>query len=150
MDEIDKKTKTNDHRVRQLAAIMFADMTGYTALMQEDEQRATILRERQRHILATVIPAYKGKILQYFGDGTLSIFDSAINAVQSGIEIQHELQKDPKVLLRIGIHSGEIVYDSEGVYGDSIPNPPCTHQTDTPHVCKNGTPGFLDSSIFQL
>jgi hypothetical protein len=61
--------------------------------MQEDEKRATILRERQRYILETYIPAYNGKILQHFGDGTLSIFDSAINAVQAGIEIQRELQK---------------------------------------------------------
>ncbi|MGH2562898.1 MAG: adenylate/guanylate cyclase domain-containing protein, partial [Ginsengibacter sp.] len=106
--------------VRQLAAVMFADMTGYTAMMQEDEQRAKTLRDRQRYILETLIPAYNGKIIQYFGDGTLSIFDSAINAVQSAIEIQNELQKDPKVLLRIGIHSGDVVYDHEGLYGDCV------------------------------
>ncbi len=107
-------------QVRQLAAVMFADMTGYTALMQEDEHRAKILRDRQRVTLEKFIPAYNGKIIQYFGDGTLSIFDSAINAVESAIEIQRELQKDPKVLLRIGIHSGDIVYDHQGLYGDCV------------------------------
>ena len=85
-------TETTNSQVRQLAAIMFADMTGYTAMMQEDEQHAKILRDRQKHTLENLIPAYNGKIIQYFGDGTLSIFDSAINAVLSGIEIQKELQ----------------------------------------------------------
>lgn len=110
----------NTHPVRQLAAIMFADMTGYTAMMQEDELHAKTLRDRQKHTLETFIPSHNGKIIQYFGDGTLSIFDSAINAVQSAIEIQIELQKDPKVLLRIGIHSGDVVYDKEGLYGDCV------------------------------
>ncbi len=111
---------TSSPRVRQLAAIMFADMTGYTALMQEDEGKAKILRDRQRYILEKFIPGYNGKIIQYFGDGTLSIFGSAIDAVKSAIDIQNELQKDPKVLLRIGIHAGDVVYDSQGIYGDSV------------------------------
>ncbi len=85
---------------------MFADMTGYTAMMHEDEQKAKILRDRQRQTLEDLIPGNSGKIIQYFGDGTLSIFDSAIDAVKSAIEIQKELQREPKVLLRIGIHSG--------------------------------------------
>ena len=107
-------------KIRQLAAIMFADMTGYTALMEEDEQRANILRNRQRQTLENFIPGHNGKIIQYFGDGTLSIFGSAIDAVKSAIDIQKELQKEPKVKLRIGLHSGDIVYDSEGVYGDCV------------------------------
>lgn len=120
MEASDTIPGTPPTQVRQLAAIMFADMTGYTAMMQEDEQRAKILRDRQRQTLENFIPGHNGKIIQYFGDGALSIFDSAINAVKSAIEIQNELQKEPKVLLRIGIHSGDIVYDHEGVYGDSV------------------------------
>ncbi|MEP7164329.1 MAG: tetratricopeptide repeat protein [Ferruginibacter sp.] len=115
---IDPVTATG--QVRQLAAVMFADMTGYTAMMQEDEQRAKTLRDRQRQTLETLIPGHNGKIIQYFGDGTLSIFDSAIDAIQSAIKIQTALQKEPKVALRIGIHSGDIVYDQEGVYGDCV------------------------------
>jgi adenylate cyclase len=105
---------------RQLAAIMFTDMTGYTAMMQEDEAHATLLRHRQRQTLDSLIPAHHGTILQYFGDGTLSIFDSAADAVRCGIAIQNELQKEPAVKLRIGIHSGDVVYDSEGIYGDCV------------------------------
>ena len=107
-------------KIRQLAAIMFADMTGFTAMMQEDEEHANVLRKRQKQVLESLIPAYHGKILQYFGDGTLSIFDSAIDAAKCSIEIQKELQKEPKVKLRIGLHSGDIVYDHEGVYGDCV------------------------------
>lgn len=107
-------------QVRQLAAIMFADMTGYTAMMQEDEQRAKFLRDRQRQTLETLMPGHNGNIIQYFGDGTLSIFGSAGDAVRCAIKIQQELQKEPKVLLRIGIHSGDIVYDKQGVYGDCV------------------------------
>jgi adenylate cyclase len=113
-------TKAYSGLTRQLAAVMFADMTGYTALMQEDEQKARLLRDRQRFILEKHIPYYNGKIIQFFGDGTLSIFGSAIDAVKCAIEIQFELQKDPKVALRIGLHSGDIAYDSQGVYGDSV------------------------------
>ena len=107
-------------KTRQLAAILFADMTGYTAMMQEDEGRAKILRDRQRTTLESCIPGHHGKIIQYFGDGTLSLFASAIDAVRSAIAIQRDLLLEPKVSLRIGIHSGDIVHDNEGVYGDSV------------------------------
>ena len=71
--------------MRQLAAVMFADMTGYTAMMQEDEHRAKKLRDRQRSALEKFIPEYQGKIIQYFGDGTLSIFNSGTEAVKAAM-----------------------------------------------------------------
>ena len=103
-----------------LAAIMFTDMVGYTALMQEDEKKAKSLRDRHRNVLEEIILKHQGKILQYYGDGTLIIFGSAIESVLCAVEVQQELQKDPAVPLRIGIHSGDIVYDDEGVYGDGV------------------------------
>ena len=103
-----------------MGAIMFADMTGFTAMMQEDEPRARLLRERQRSVLEELIPLHHGTIIQYFGDGTLVLFDSVSDAVRSGIAIQKELQKEPKVRLRIGIHCGDVVRDSEGIYGDPV------------------------------
>jgi class 3 adenylate cyclase len=105
---------------RLLAAIMFTDMVGYTALMQEDEQKAKQNRDRHRRILQKSIAAHKGKILQYYGDGTLCIFNSSIEAVDCAIEIQQELQTEPNIPLRIGIHTGDIVYDDEGIYGDGV------------------------------
>ena len=113
-------TDTGTSEIRKLAAIMFADMMGFTAMMQEDEAKAKAQRNHQQQTLETLIPKYNGTIVQFFGDGTLSIFDSAIDAVKCGIEIQKELQKEPKVKLRIGIHSGDIVYDTKGLYGDCV------------------------------
>jgi len=105
---------------RLLAAIMFTDMVGYTALMQKDEQKAKQNRDRHRKIQQNAVENHQGKILQYYGDGTLIIFNSAIEGVDCAIQIQMELQKEPKIPLRIGIHTGDIVYDDEGVYGDGV------------------------------
>ena len=69
-------------KVRLLAAIMFTDMVSYTALMQEDEQKANENRDRHRKIIRKSIANHQGKILQYYGDGTLSIFNSAIEGVE--------------------------------------------------------------------
>ncbi len=105
---------------RVLAAIMFTDMVGYTALMQENEELAKKLRDIHREVLQRKIREHKGKTLQYYGDGTLSIFDSSIEAISCAIEIQEEFLKDPKVPLRVGIHTGDVVYDDEGIYGHGV------------------------------
>jgi TolB-like protein/Flp pilus assembly protein TadD len=99
---------------------MFADMVGYTALMQEDESRAHAQRERQREALSEIVPRHNGEILQHYGDGTLSVFHSAVQAVECAVEIQSEMRREPTVPLRIGIHSGDIVHDRDGVYGDGV------------------------------
>lgn len=105
---------------RQLAAIMFTDMVGYTALMQEDEKLAKHQRDQQRMVLNERVKKYNGEILQYYGDGTLSIFKSGVEAVQCAVEIQLELKNEPRVPLRIGIHTGDIVFDDGGIYGDGV------------------------------
>ncbi|MFA7288530.1 MAG: adenylate/guanylate cyclase domain-containing protein [Melioribacteraceae bacterium] len=109
-----------DGNIRLLAAIMFTDIVGYTALMQEDEDKAIFLREKHRKILEKTIPLYQGRILQYYGDGTLSIFGSAIEAVRCSIDIQKEFQLSPKIPVRIGIHIGDVVYEDDGVFGDGV------------------------------
>ena len=107
-------------RHRQLAAIMFTDLQGYTSMMQEDEDRAIRIRERHREVFNRITKKHKGKILQYYGDGTLSIFDSAIEAVKCGIDLQLEYLQDPVIPVRIGIHSGDIIYSDEEVIGDGV------------------------------
>ncbi len=107
--------------VRQLTAIMFTDMVGYTALMQENEHQATLIRDRHREILERLIGAQDGRILQFYGDGTLSVFKSAIAAVRCAIEVQSDLRSgDPPIPLRIGLHTGDVVHDDGGVYGDGV------------------------------
>jgi len=105
---------------RQLAAIMFTDIQGYTALMQQNEQKAIQFREKHRHIFNSITEKYNGKILQYYGDGTLSIFDSAIEAVNCAIEMQLDFQKDPAIPVRIGIHTGDIIFSDEEIIGDGV------------------------------
>ena len=78
--------------MRQLAAILFADMTGYTALMQDNEHLARQKRKRFKDVLEAEIEKHDGKVLQNYGDGTLSIFNSAINGVSCAISIQQQLQ----------------------------------------------------------
>jgi TolB-like protein/tetratricopeptide (TPR) repeat protein len=106
--------------VRQLTAIMFTDMVGYTALMQVDEQRARAQRERQWTLLQEEVARHSGRILQAYGDGTLSVFRSAIEAVRCAMHVQAALAEEPRVPLRIGVHTGDIVHDGAGVYGDGV------------------------------
>jgi TolB-like protein/Flp pilus assembly protein TadD len=106
--------------MRQLAAILFADMTGYTALMQENEQLARQKRRRLKEVLESTISQHNGKILQNFGDGSLSMFNSAIDSVRGAVAIQLLLKEDPKVELRIGIHTGDIIVEEEAIYGDGV------------------------------
>jgi TolB-like protein/Flp pilus assembly protein TadD len=99
---------------------MFTDMAGYTALMQQDERQAKASRDRQRSVLEDRITGHDGRILQYYGDGTLSVFQSAISAVRAAVEVQERLRAAPSVPLRIGIHTGDVVHDEEGVFGDGV------------------------------
>ena len=107
-------------QLRQLAAIMFTDIVGYTALMQENEHLAKIKRQRLKEVLDNSVRSFNGKILQYYGDGSLSIFNSTIEGVNCAIEIQQKLRLEPKVELRIGIHTGDIVIEEDLVYGDGV------------------------------
>ncbi len=105
---------------RRIAAIMFTDIVGYTALMQKDETAAMAMRTRHRSTFQKNHDAHNGEIVQYYGDGTLSIFSSALKAVECAISIQQNLQKERPVPIRIGLHLGDIVYDGTEVYGDGV------------------------------
>jgi adenylate cyclase len=106
--------------MRQLAAILFADMTGYTALMQENEELARSKRKRLKEVLEQTVEQCNGKVLQYYGDGSLSIFNSAIDGVDCAIRLQQQLRQEPVVDIRIGIHTGDITIEDEVVYGDGV------------------------------
>lgn len=99
---------------------MFADIVGYTAMMQDDEVRTKQVRDAHRETLTRSVEEHDGTILQFYGDGSLSIFDSAVEAAGCAVKIQLESLNDPKVPLRIGIHTGDIVIDEEGAFGDGV------------------------------
>ncbi|MEJ7586307.1 MAG: adenylate/guanylate cyclase domain-containing protein [Ferruginibacter sp.] len=106
--------------MRQLAAILFADMTGYTALMQENEQLGRLKRRRLNEVLESMVVQFNGKILQNFGDGSLSIFNSAIDGVNCAVGVQLQLLDEPKVELRMGIHTGDVIVEDEVIDGDGV------------------------------
>jgi adenylate cyclase len=105
---------------RRLVAIMFTDIQGYTALMQQSEDQALTLRTKHRRVFEQATSNHKGEILQYYGDGTLSVFDSAVDAVKCGIDIQRAMLDEPVVPLRIGIHSGDIILTENDIIGDGV------------------------------
>ncbi len=105
---------------RKLVAIMFTDIVGYTKLMQESEGQALALRTRHRSVLEEVHEGKNGRIIQYQGDGSLSIFESVIDCVHAAIAIQQTLSKSPRVPLRIGIHAGDVMITDTDIVGDSV------------------------------
>ncbi|MBK8704122.1 MAG: adenylate/guanylate cyclase domain-containing protein [Saprospiraceae bacterium] len=106
--------------VRRLAAIMFSDIMGYTAMMQKDEADAVARVKRYRQVLSDRVAAHHGEILQHYGDGSLTIFASAVEAVKCAREIQIALREAPQVPLRIGVHIGDVVREGDELYGDGV------------------------------
>ncbi|MCB0686599.1 MAG: tetratricopeptide repeat protein [Saprospiraceae bacterium] len=99
---------------------MFTDIEGYTALMQKDEVTAVLWLEGHRKHFESSMEKYGGKIVQFYGDGSLSIFESAVMAVKSAIELQQVWQKETVVPVRIGMHVGEIIMHEDGIIGDAV------------------------------
>jgi len=119
--DVDKSRGGSTARQRQLVAIMFTDIEGYTSLMQKDESKAIAYRDRHREVFDFTTRKFNGRILQYYGDGTLSTFPSAIDAVQCAIEMQLAFTKEePRIPIRIGIHSGDIIVTDQDIIGDGV------------------------------
>lgn len=108
------------NKTRRLAAIMFTDIVGYTSMMQNDENIASNIRTRHREVFETCHENHHGEIIQYFGDGTLSVFKSGVEAVECAITIQKLMQESDPIPLRIGLHMGDIVFDGTEVFGDGV------------------------------
>jgi len=105
---------------RQLAAIMFTDIVGYTALMGEDEQKAFKLLKKNRSIQRPIIEKYNGRWLKEIGDGVLASFSTVSDAVYCAGTIQKACENEPDLKLRIGIHEGEVVFEGNDVFGDGV------------------------------
>ncbi len=105
---------------RQLAAILFTDIVGYTGMMQQNEENALQVMDRYTSVLNKLLTDHGGKILNDYGDGNLCSFSSATQAVQCALCVQQLLQTEVIVPLRMGLHVGEIIFDGEKVMGDGV------------------------------
>ena len=115
-------------QVRRLAAILAADISGYSRLMQLDEEgtHARVRRQR-RELIEPNLAEHYGKLITYTGDGFLAMFDSPVEAVRCAVVIQQSmvghnaaLPRDRWILYRIGIHLGDVVVGPSDVYGDGV------------------------------
>ena len=107
-------------QTRQLAAIVFTDIVGYTALMDEDEEKALQLLEQNRGIQGPLIEQHGGKWIKELGDGVLASFPSAVDAVSCACAINNACEKVDGLRLRIGIHLGDVVFENNDVFGDGV------------------------------
>lgn len=105
---------------RKLVAILFADIAGYTGLMQQDEGDAKEKLERFRQVLNEQVSLGRGDIVHFYGDGCLAIFDNPVEACRTATAIQQQFAKNPAVPVRIGLHSGTVNVEKEHVYGDAV------------------------------
>ena len=113
---------------RRLAAIMAGDMSGYSRLMEADED-GVIARQKshRRELIDPTIERHRGRIIKTTGDGLLVEFASAQDSVNCAIEIQQgmaareaDIAEDSRIRYRIGINVGDMVFDSGDVFGDGV------------------------------
>jgi adenylate cyclase len=118
---------STDTEERKLAAIMFTDMVGYSALSQRDDKLALELLEEHRQLLREIFPRFHGSEIKTIGDAFLVEFNSALEAAQCAIAIQRALAKrnadapaERQIQVKIGIHIGDVVHRGGDIYGDGV------------------------------
>src|SRR5215472_2550897 len=113
---------------RRLAAILAADVVGYSRLMEQDEVGTlAALKERRKAILDPLMAVHRGRIVKVMGDGVLVEFASAVNAVACAVELQKRmaaandgLPEERRILLRVGINLGDVMVEGGDLYGDGV------------------------------
>jgi len=104
---------------RRLAAIMFTDIVGYTALMEKDEEQAFRLLRKNSNIQKSIIRKFEGDYIKEIGDGILASFSTNADAVRCAIAIQEEAANNG-YKLRIGIHEGDLIFEKGDAWGDGV------------------------------
>jgi len=107
-------------QTRQLAAIMFTDISGYTALMGNDEQKAYDILRKNRALQKPIIEEFNGRWIKELGDGVLASFNTVSDAVNAAFKIQQQCNVAKEFQLSIGIHQGEIIVEDGDIYGDAV------------------------------
>ncbi len=107
---------------RRLAAVLAADVVGYSRMMGADEAATLAVFAQLRHgIFEPLVRRHRGEVVKRTGDGWLVEFFSALDAVNCAIAVQESLLKHPAIKLRIGVHIGDVMHDDEGdIHGDGV------------------------------
>jgi adenylate cyclase len=113
---------------RRLAAILAADVAGYSRLMGADEEGTlNRLKAHRRQLVDPKIREHHGRIVKTTGDGMLVEFSSVVDAVRCAVEIQRamvdrnsEISEDKRVTFRIGVNLGDVIIDGNDIYGDGV------------------------------
>ena len=106
---------------RQLSAILFTDIEGYTSLMQQSEQKAIMLKDRHRQVIQQEHKEFNGRVIQFTGDGTISTFKSLVEAVKCALCMQQQFRlQEPHVPVRMGLHIGDIIFNDQDIFGDGV------------------------------
>ncbi len=104
---------------RKNSAIMFTDVVGFTTMMERSENEAMVVIGRMIHVVRSAVASRKGRLVKEMGDGTLSIFACAADAVSCARDIQEHLEKE-NFRTRIGIHYGSVLLEGNDVFGDTV------------------------------
>ena len=113
---------------RRLAAILAADVVGYSRLMEQDEAgTVAVLKERRKGTLVPLVAEHQGRIVKLMGDGVLVEFNSAVNAVACAVELQKRMAaandrvlEHQRIVLRIGINLGDVIVEGGDLYGEGV------------------------------
>src|SRR5262245_65199421 len=113
---------------QRLAAILAADVAGFSRLMSADERATVEALDAGRRVFRTEIEASQGRVIDMAGDSVLAVFDSAIGAVSAAVAVQRRLDaastavpEDRRMRYRIGIHLGDVIEKSDGTgYGRGV------------------------------
>src|SRR5258705_10264936 len=130
----DRKHQSRGHSVsgerveRRLAAVLAADVAGYSRLMGADEEGTLArLKAVRKALVDPTIAAHRGRIVKTTGDGMLVEFASAVDAVRGAVEVQTgmaehnaSVPQDTRIEFRIGIHVGDIMVDDNDIFGDGV------------------------------
>jgi adenylate cyclase len=113
---------------RRLAAIVAADVVGYSRLMGRDESGTLArLREHHKQLFEPVLARHGGRLVKLMGDGALAEFSSAVDALGAAIEFQQAMaeanegqSEEARIAFRIGLHLGDLIVDGDDLYGDGV------------------------------
>ncbi|RWE57334.1 adenylate/guanylate cyclase domain-containing protein [Mesorhizobium sp.] len=119
----------SDERIqRRLAAVMAADVVGYSRLMEKDEAGTlAALKSRRKQVLQPLVARHNGRVFKVTGDGVMVEFASAVNALQCAMDVQHAmatansaLPEKLQIVLRIGVNLGDVMVEGSDLYGDGV------------------------------